>query len=264
MPCLSPPSRALSLMIACQYRSEYSYYLPKHLLPDEAADRKFRSLLDLFVGTHSFHNFASTKGRQLKEVRRRVQASIDRKNLDIKNAQQQQKAGAGEGTGTEDQASLRSQNTSAVAGTKRGRSNKDDWRTWRHKKKNAVDQDEEDSWYGKSKPSWRKEEVSASAGAGSADRDRAESVPIGDVAELTTVGKDCEAFGDGDYAEDAGVDEEDTSLGDDEGEVEQEREEVGDQVEEGPEKVLMLRELRTRYGNNFTVFYLYRIREVLH
>lgn len=123
-----------------------------------------------------------------------------------------------------------------------------------------VDQAEEDNWYGKSKSSCRKEE--AGAGARSAVGDAGKSVPVGDgpppagnvvagagrgeegnAAGLLTAGEDGETVGGEDDAEDVG-DEEDFAPAGNEGDGG----EAGEQIEEGPMKVLMLRELRTRYG----------------
>ncbi|CAM9997297.1 unnamed protein product, partial [Laminaria digitata] len=215
---------------------EYTYYLPKELLPNDEALEKFRVLLKHFVGTHSFHNYASTKGRQLKEVRKRVQASIDLKKAGGGGGGV--KAAGGEG-GDASSASPGLEGAGAEGGgvgegggEKRERP-RDDWRTYRHKKKPAADRKQEDDWYGKSKAS--SEEVREGAGA---EEEEAEPVPE----------KEKEKQGDG-----AGVQlsEAAPAVGGAEMAVEEAGgggdadEAVVKGEDEGPEKVLLLRELRT-------------------
>lgn len=303
-------------MTTLRDHSEYSYYLPKNLLPDEETEKKFRGLLTHFVGTHSFHNYASTKGRELKEVRRRVQASIDKKNQDIKNAKQPV-TGTGKREGDDTGARSKEETPDSIqkasagdvgrtGGTKRERSK--EWRTWRHKKKSAVDQAEEDAWYRKSKPASTGEggEAAATEGGGSAAGEGAGAgramevgqsaegassaaervavgsgasgdvvvgggasveathahagkpvpvggMPTGNVAggehaeELVAVGREDEAIGEEEDDGDAG-DHEGYAAGVDPSDGEDE----GGRTEEGPAKVLMLRELRTRCCFCFT------------
>lgn len=239
---------------------EYTYYLPKELLPNDDALEKFRVLLKHFVGTHSFHNYASTKGRQLKEVRKRVQASIDLK-----------KAGGGGGgrAGVNAAAGKGGDGSSASPGLEGAgaggggvgevgeKRERDDWRSYRHKKKSAADREVEDAWYGKSKASFKgggeacgeqetepvleaekekKVEMEEGVGGREEDGDGVQSSeatpavggaevameePVGEAAVEAVGGEDADEF-----AAKAG------------GAVNKE--------EEGPEKVLLLRELRTR------------------
>lgn len=264
------------------------------------------------------------KGRQLKEVRKRVQAAIDLKNAGGGGGAVGARLGKGMDTDAQGQASCSTTDNGAVvvgdgvapeaagetgggvaageiAGSKRERCK--DWRTYRHKKKSAVDQEEEDSWYGKSKSTGRegsassaadKDEtvknegvnitpaaVAVSGGGDSEDSARsgvegvgelnaAESVAVGDSPSDAAVGaavgdKDVTVVGEGldhasvDGAREAGKNAvESITVGEDMGETvndmddgdeqeECEEEGHGEKGEEGPEKVIILRELRTRY-----------------
>ncbi|CAN0298399.1 unnamed protein product, partial [Ectocarpus sp. 8 AP-2014] len=156
---------------------EYTYYLPKELLPDDEALGKFRELLKLFVGTHSFHNYASTKGRQLKEVRKRVKASIDLKKSGGKPAPGPEKAAGGavsaSAPGSEEDAAAAAAGGGGDAGEsdskkrrkKRRWVSKDEWRTYRHKKKSAAGQKADDAWFGKQSAAGAAPEESVGAAA---------------------------------------------------------------------------------------------------
>lgn len=201
-------------------------------------------MLKNFVGTHSFHNFASTKGRQLKEVRRRVQASIDLKKAGGVPAKEGDDVPAGaEGSSAEE-----------AANKKRDRSY--EWKTYRQKKKSPVEQREDDDWFGKSKDVVSansenggevKDAEQETSGAASASAEAQRSEPISSSsapeadkpAEGTSI--DGAALTEKVPAEDGvvAVNGENTEAVS-QGEAEKE----GD---EGPEKVLLLRELRTRW-----------------
>ncbi|CAN0133236.1 unnamed protein product [Scytosiphon promiscuus] len=217
---------------------EYTYYLPKHLLPDDEALEKFRGLLTLFVGTHSFHNYASTKGRQLKEVRKRVQASIDFKKAGGK-APAEGETGNAPGS---DAAAAGDAGGAGGSGKKRWLS-KEEWRTFRHKKKSAVDQKADDAWFGK--PGAEASDGTAAA----AEAPGAEGISAGssgDAQALEAAG----AMNDG--LENPGKegqelrtpqDDAPTNAGENTGADEAVAATAMD--DEGPEKQIMLRELRT-------------------
>lgn len=211
---------------------------------------KFRDLLKLFVGTHSFHNYASTKGRQLKEVRKRVQASIDLKKA---GGGAQRSGGDGEtsapGEG-EERSQERSQEENPVdgggGGTKRWRS-KEEWRTYRHKKKSAGDQKIEDDWYGKTKQTGETEAFDA--GARSPQAPQAEPAAVSsasgdgvDERPEIAAAQIGEESGDGEAVKDGGADAAGVLPGTADG-ARVSKEEEGDGA---PERVLMLRELRTK------------------
>lgn len=108
------------------------------------------------MGTHSFHNYASTKGRQLKEVRKRVKASIDLKKSGGKPAPGPENAAGGAGSasapGSEEDAAAAAAGggDAGESGSKKRRwVSKDEWRTYRYKKKSAADQKTDDAWFGK-------------------------------------------------------------------------------------------------------------------
>lgn len=247
---------------------EYTYYLPKHLLPDNEALEKFRALLNQFVGTHSFHNFASTKGRQLKEVRKRVQASIDLK-----------KAAGGlppEGgaappppssTLPDSDAAGTCEEVSAAAGSSGGKKrerSKEEWRTYRHKKMSAAERREEDKWYGKKFTAaaatgnpgaeqsllekGQDEEGNAGAAAQAPpDHETPRATDGVDIEEAVAVrGQSVTVDGDGDEAGVGLADGTDAGVSKEEG--------MGGEGNEGPEKVLLLRELRTRCAFFIVVF----------
>lgn len=288
-------------------KREYTYYLPKHLLPDDEALEKFRGLLTMFVGTHSFHNYASTKGRQLKEVRKRVQASIDFKKSGGKapaTAEGGTEAAPGSDAGAE-AASGDGGDAASGNGKKRWLS-KEEWRTFRHKKKSAVDQKADDAWFGKPAVDTTEESTvgavegssSGSGGVGQASEAAAAAGGvINEAAENTSkagqenptlpqgVGKEVSSVGvtsssgvvtaaaaaatemdvvkaDGMNAEKSGGGAE-SEIGKEEG---KEGVEVGADTavgaetaketgkgaeDEGPEKQIMLRELRTRWVASF-------------
>eukprot|EP00903_Cladosiphon_okamuranus_P007831 g7577.t1 len=169
---------------------EYTYYLPKALLPNDEALEKFRALLKLFVGTHSFHNYASTKGRQLKEVRKRVQASID-----LKKAGGAPQAGStAVAPGSEAAAAVEQGGGSGGSGSKKRWLSKEEWRTYRHKKKSAVDQKADDEWFGKPVAAAPSEQATAAAGAdqgqeGSGGGGRAQPSEAAAAALVTDAGK---------------------------------------------------------------------------
>ncbi|CAM9441810.1 unnamed protein product [Ectocarpus sp. 12 AP-2014] len=150
---------------------EYTYYLPRELLPDDEALVKFRELLKLFVGTHSFHNYASTKGRQLKEVRKRVKASIDLKKSGGKPAPGPEAAGgavSASAPGSEEDAAAAAAGggDAGDSGSKKRRwVSKDEWRTYRYKKKSAADQKADDAWFGKQSAAGAAPEESVGAAA---------------------------------------------------------------------------------------------------
>lgn len=228
--------------------------------------QKFRGLLGLFVGTHSFHNYASTKGRQLKEVRKRVQASIDLKKAGggPKAGGDGERSAPGEGKEIAQEGEEASEN--GGGGTKRWRS-KEEWRTYRHKKKSTGDQKVEDNWYGKSKEQPAKAEA-GEAETGASDNAGASPQPL-PQAEPTTAAAVASSSHDDGAAERAGLGAAQSGEVSGDGkavEVEQggaEAEVAGAAVaavlpgqadaagskeegDGGPERVLMLRELRTK------------------
>lgn len=257
---------------------EYSYYLPKQLLRSDEELSKFRDLLGQFVGTHSFHNFASNKGRQLKEVRRRVQASIDQRkasrgvsSVGGEDFNPSPCSGAGEkgrDLTSEIVDGKASAESGGIEGKKRQRS-KDDWRTYRHKKMSLEKQREEDEWYGKPSVGGNKkdglEQVGSSVEALSGE---AGGISGGEArimsSRATTASRDH-----GETAADAGANCDDAGddfggdneEGRDGGDYEVEKSEVSaaaaDTGEAGPEKVLLLRELRTRYEQHFFLIYFF-------
>lgn len=266
-------------------KREYTYYLPKELLPNDEALEKFRGLLKLFVGTHSFHNYASTKGRQLKEVRKRVQASIDLKKAGVGGGVGGAAAGAGSTAASD--AELEGRGADDSGSKKRWRS-KEEWRTYRHKKKSAVDQKAEDTWFGKSQE--EKEEDGSAAvaegdqGSSSSARDAlpSETVALAVVSGMNTdtsveppvapekQPKSIEGEGEGGSSAEASAANMDVdraaagapAVGEDGDGVESEKratvaageaasaaaEKGGDDktTDGGPEKQILLRELRTR------------------
>ncbi|CAN0396222.1 unnamed protein product [Pylaiella littoralis] len=243
---------------------EYTYYLPKELLPNDEALEKFRALLRLFVGTHSFHNYASTKGRQLKEVRKRVQASIDLKKAGGTAGGGGAAAASGAGsTAALDTASEGGGGGGGGAGesgSKKRWLSKEEWRTYRHKKKSTVDQKAEDAWFGKSKEEG--EEGSAAVAAvevaggeqgsgGGGDAQPSEAAPVPAAAAAATAKMDVDEAANGAPAVAKGGDGVESvkweaaaaaagaaSAAADEGGE-------GEAPDDGPEKQILLRELRT-------------------
>lgn len=230
---------------------------------------KFRGLLNHFVGTHSFHNYASTKGRQLKEVRKRVQASIDLKKAggaaataSAADSPEPEAAAAAADTDQENSAEISAEGGGSK---KRERPSKENWRTYRYKKKSAVDRQEEDSWYGKSgavSPERENaaeprpvENRSSPATAEEAERDvETPTIPneaVGSSASsgsgsVPAVARAVEVKGEGVIVE---ADSPAAVEGADKAGLEEEAEVAGKgEGDEGPEKVLLLRELRTRWA----------------
>lgn len=203
-----------------------------------------------FVGTHSFHNYASSKGRQLKEVRKRVQASIDLKKTGGGGGVDKAAGKGGDGSsaspGLEEGVGV--EGGGAGEGDKKRERPRDDWRTYRHQKKSAAGRKEEDDWYGKKSKSCSKEgeEVKAIEPVPEAEKEAGvvggegggSGVPLSEgtpaVGSAQVVGEEAVEVGD------AGVDA-DADAGAAQGGGVANKEEY-----EGPEKVLLLRELRTR------------------
>lgn len=155
-----------------------------------------------------------------------------------------------------------SSESDGIEGKKRQRS-KDDWRTYRHKKMSSEKQQEEDEWYGKPSVGGNKidgpgevgssmealsrevGEVSGGEARVMGSRANTASRDHGETAAET--GANCDGAGDGPCGENEGVDG---------GDYDAERSDVNaDAAETGeaavPEKVLLLRELRTRYKQIF-------------
>lgn len=142
-----------------------------------------------------------------------------------------------------------------IEGKKRQRS-KDDWRTYRHKKMSPEKQQEEDEWYGKPSVGGNKigglEQVGSSVEALSGE--------VGEVSggEARVMGSRANTASrdHGEIAAEAGDDacgenEEGGDGGDYEVEKTDGSADAADTGEAGPEKVLLLRELRTRYKQFF-------------
>lgn len=219
------------------------------------------------------------KGRGIKEVMKRVQDSIDKRSAQG-GGQAAESEGRGGGGGSDavvpESGDLgegdRNEEQEAESTGKRSV----DWRTWRYKKKSAVEQEDEDAWYQKGKPSRKTNEAKptenhADEGAdtpavagnmaantagsvGVAARDGVDVDAADNAAEPVTVKGVLTATGAtaGDETENAAetfaVGEGETVDGDDgDGGGQTVAAEGAGKDEEGPVKVLMLRELRTRY-----------------
>ncbi|CAB1118310.1 unnamed protein product [Ectocarpus sp. CCAP 1310/34] len=273
---------------------EYTYYLPRELLPDDGSLGKFRELLKLFVGTHSFHNYASTKGRQLKEVRKRVKASIDLKKSGGKPAQEAGGTASTSAPGSEEEAATAGGGDAGESGSKKRRwVSKDEWRTYRYKKKSTADQKADDAWFGKQSAAGAAPEESVGAAAaaeppvvavagaeqqaggdegpesasprsveGGTSGDAVGTADAGSVAAVAAVvtPKDVASAGRAAGAEGVVVksDVGETEAGGDAASVvsapgAQEAEGVGGE-DEGPEKQILLRELRTSIGGTLAVW----------